>query len=195
VTPPPGTSPASSARERIVATAAEMFETDGVQRTGINALIARSGVAKDTLYKHFSSKDDLVVEVLRRRDEQWCTWLRAGVERATNDPAERLLAVFDMLDSELSDPNYRGSVFLTASTDFPDAQHRVRHACVEHKTRVRQYLADLGRDAGLPAPEALGFELLLLIDGAICARTMQEDRQAGQRAKQAAAVLIEAARR
>jgi AcrR family transcriptional regulator len=172
-----------------------MFETDGVHGTGINAIIARSGVAKDTLYNHFSSKDDLVLEVLRRRDEQWCTWLRAGVERATNDPAQRLLAVFDMLDTELSDLNYRGSVFLAASTDFADAQHRVRQACVEHKTRVRQYLTDLSRQAGLADPDALGFQVMLLIDGAICARTMQEDRQAGQRAKQAAKTLIEAARR
>ena len=195
MTPASGASAASSARERIVVAAGEMFETDGVNSTGINAIIARSGVAKDTLYQHFSSKQDLVVEVLHRRDEQWCAWLRAGVERASNDPRQRLLAVFDLLNSELSDPDYRGSVFLTASTDFPDAEHRVRRACVEHKVRLREYLTDLGAEAGVAEPEALGFQLLLLIDGAICARTMQEDRHAAQRAKQAAAVLLEAAQR
>jgi AcrR family transcriptional regulator len=172
-----------------------MFETEGVRGTGINAIIARSGVAKDTLYKHFSTKDDLVVEVLRRRDEQWCARLREGVERATNEPAGRLLAVFDMLDAELRDAAYRGSVFLAASTDYPDAQHRVRGACVEHKARVREYLTALSRDAGLAEPDLLGFQLMLLLDGAICARTMQGDRRAGGRAKQAAAVLIAAASR
>lgn len=192
---PPEGSAAPSARERILASAAEMFEIDGVHGTGINAIIARSGVAKDTLYKHFATKDDLVVEVLRARDEQWCVRLREAVEAAASSPAHRLLAVFDHLDAELGDPAYGGSVFLAISTDYADPEHRVRQACIEHKARVRAYLTALAREEGLSDPEALGYQLLLLIDGAICARTMQDDRQAARRAKQAAAVLIEAATR
>lgn len=184
-----------SARERLLVAAAEMFERDGVHATGINAILARSGVAKDTLYKHFATKDDLVEEVVRRRDAQWCTWLRAGVEAASDEPAGRLLAVFDLLDSELRDPAYRGSVFVGATTDYPDPRHRVRRACIEHKTRVAEYLSGLARDAGLAEPDAMGWQLLLLIDGAICARTMRDARDAGRHAAQAAAVLIQTARR
>jgi AcrR family transcriptional regulator len=184
------TGPARGARERILATATEMFQADGVHGTGINAIIARSGVAKDTLYKHFRSKDDLVVEVIRQRDAQWCRRLREGVEAATEDPKGRLLAVFALLDSELADPAYSGSVFLAASTDYPDPAHPVRLACKEHKVAVRAYLAGLARDAGHARPDILAAQLLLLLDGAICARILQDDREAGSRARQAAAVLI-----
>ncbi len=187
-------SPPPSARERILVTAAAMFETNGVIGTGINAIIARSEVAKDTLYKHFSTKDDLVVEVVRRRDRHWCDRLRNSVERAATDPHGRLLAVFEFVDTELREPAYRGSVFLAASSDYPDVNHPVRQACIEHKTRVRDYLMELARDAGLADPETVAFQLLLLIDGAICARSMQDDRKAGERAKQAAAILIGAGR-
>lgn len=186
------TVPAGGARERILATAASMFQADGVHGTGINAIIARSGVAKDTLYKHFPSKDALVVAVIRQRDAHWCRWLRQGVEAATEDRTGRLLAVFALLDTELADPAYSGSVFLAASTDYPDPAHPVRLACKQHKAAVRAYLAELARDAGHARPDALAGQLLLLIDGAICARTLQDDRRAGSRARQAAAVLINA---
>lgn len=171
-----------------------MFRADGVHGTGINAIIARSGVAKDTLYKHFPSKDDLVLEVIRERDAQWCAWLRAGVEAAAPDPADRLLAVFSVLAAELADPAYSGSVFLTASTDFSDPEHPVRLACKQHKAAVRAYLASLAQAAGHARPGALAAQLLLLVDGAICARTLQNDLRAGDRARQAAAVLIDADR-
>lgn len=186
------TDPTPTARDRILATAAEMFRADGVHGTGINAIIARSGVAKDTLYKHFPSKDALVLEVVRQRDVQWCAWLRTGVEAAAPDPDGRLLAVFSVLATELADPAYSGSVFLSASTDFPDPEHPVRLACKQHKEAVRAYLADLAHSAGKAQPAALAAQLLLLIDGAICARTMQNDLRAGHRARQAAAVLIDA---
>lgn len=188
------TAPALAARERILATADEMFRTDGVHGTGINAIIARSGVAKDTLYKHFASKDDLVLEVVRQRDSRWCAWLRREVEATAPEPAGRLLAVFSVLAAELADPAYSGSLFLAASTDYPDPEHPVRVACKQHKAAVRSYLAGLARDVGHPRPGALAAQLLLLLDGAICARTMQNDLRAGSRARQAAAVLIEAER-
>lgn len=182
--------PPRSARERILAAATESFERDGVRGTGVNAVIERSGVAKDTLYKHFRTKDDLVVEVLRGQDERWCARLREHVERAASAPAERLLAVFDFLAAELADPGYRGSAFLAASADYPDPGHAVRRACAAHKVRVRAYLAGLASDAALPHPETLGEHLMLLLDGAICARTMRQDMDAGHHARQAAALLV-----
>lgn len=184
-----------SARERVLLTATEMFATEGVHGTGINAILARSGVAKDTMYKHFPSKEDLVVAVVQRRDEQWLTGLRDGVTRATGDPVGRLLAVFDVLDAQLDAPAYLGCLFLTTSTDYPDPTHRVRRASAEHKTRVQAFLSGLGADAGVPDPEALGSALMLLVDGAICARTTQDDRTAGRRAHAAATVLITEATR
>lgn len=199
MTPPPEVAiptPAEpGARERLLATATEMFAREGVHGTGTNAILARCGVAKDTLYRHFPSKDDLVLAVVRRRDEQWLSGLQQQVGAATADPVGRLLAVFDVLDAQLDDPDYLGCLFLTTSTDYPDPAHQVRRVSAGHKARVRAYLTELGEHAGVAEPAALGSSLMLLLDGAICARTTAADRTAGRRARQAAAVLIAAASR
>jgi AcrR family transcriptional regulator len=180
----------SVAQQRILDTAAQLFEANGLRAVGINTIIARSGVAKDTLYRHYPSKDDLVVAVLRQRDAQWCAWLKAGVRRRAEAPAAQLLAVFDVLDGDLRKRDYRGSAFLAASTDYADPEHPVRRACAEHKARVRAWLAELAEHAGAPDPEGLAYGLMLLIDGALCARSMQNDPRAGARARVTAEVLV-----
>ncbi len=192
---PPAASAEPSARERVLVTATQMFTREGVHGTGINSVIARSGVAKDTLYKHFPSKQDLVLAVVRRRDQDWLGAMQQQVSVAPADPAGRLLAVFDVLDAQLDDPAYLGCLFLTTSTDYPDPEHQVRRASAEHKARVRAYLTELAEHAGVAEPVALGSGLMLLLDGAICARTTADDRTAGRRARQAAAILVTAATR
>src|SRR5712691_2043607 len=93
----PASRPAS-ARERIDQTAYELFSRHGIRAVGVDTLSARSGVAKMTLYRHYPSKDDLVLAFLRRREELWTrSWLQQEVERRAR-PAERLLAVFDVFD-------------------------------------------------------------------------------------------------
>lgn len=180
----------SVAQQRILETASQLFEAHGLRAVGINTIIAQSGVAKDTLYRHYASKDDLVVAVLRQRDAEWCGWLQSGVHRRAKAPADQLLAVFDVLDSDLRERDYRGSAFLAASTDYTDPAHPVRRACAEHKARVREWLGELAEQAGARDPEELAYGLMLLIDGALCARSMQNDRRAGARARRTAEILL-----
>lgn len=180
----------SATQQRILDAASKLFDTHGVRGVGVNTIIAESGVAKDTLYRYYPSKDDLVVAVLRRRDAQWCAWLKAGVKRRATTPADQLLAVFDVLDRSLRARDYRGSAFLAASTDYTDPEHPVRRACTEHKVRVREWLGELAGQAGADDPTELAYGLMLLIDGALCARVMQDDRQAGARARRTAHILL-----
>src|ERR1700752_1779343 len=88
-----------SARERIDQAAYELFSRHGIRAVGVDAVIARSGVAKRTLYLHYPSKEKLVLAFLRRREELWTrAWLQAGVERRADSASERLLAIFDCFD-------------------------------------------------------------------------------------------------
>lgn len=184
----------SAARQRLLETGATLFDADGVRAVGINAILAASGVAKDTLYKHFASKDDLVLEVLRISDRKWCETLRREVEDRAPDPEGRLLAVFDFLGNEFEAESYRGSAFINAAAEFPDPDHPVRRACAEHKARVLDYLRGLAENHNARDPQALAEQLMLLIDGAICARVMRHDRRAAHRAREAAAILLTAHR-
>ena len=97
------------ARERLLTAAYELFSTRGVQAVGIDVIIQRSGVARQTMYRHFDSKQDLVLAFLQRREELWTRdWLQGTVERAADDPAERLLAIFDAFDRWFREPGVRG---------------------------------------------------------------------------------------
>lgn len=180
----------SAARERILGTASELFYTEGVRAVGVDTIVARSEVAKATLYSHFASKDDLVLAVLERRDGEWLARLEAEVDRRDGDARERLLSVFDALADEFGRPDYRGSAFMNVATEIADLEHPARAACRSHKDKIRAYFTRLATDAGARDPEALSHELMLLHDGAICVRVVQGDRQAAARAKRAATVLL-----
>ena len=86
-----------SGRERISRAAYELFSREGVRTVGVDAVIARAGTAKMTLYRNFPSKDDLIIDFLRRREELWTRdWLKAESTRRGQTPREQLLSIFDV---------------------------------------------------------------------------------------------------
>jgi len=90
----------SEERERILAAAYELFAREGIRAVGIDAIVERAGVSQLTLYRHFESKDELVLAFLARREQLWTKeWLEAEVERRAAEPRERLLAIFDVSTS------------------------------------------------------------------------------------------------
>lgn len=154
------------ARQRILDTASEMFYRDGVRAVGIDAIIARSGVAKMSLYRNFSSKDDLVTAWLEDRDRFfWQRWDRAEASGA-GEPRARLEAVLDMVAATVSHPKWRGCPFLNTTTEFPEPDHPARRVILVHKAAVRQRLRALAAAAGARDPDLLTHQLQLLIDGA-----------------------------
>ncbi|HDL16453.1 MAG TPA: TetR/AcrR family transcriptional regulator, partial [Rhizobiales bacterium] len=87
-----------SKKEHLVDTAVKLFGRDGFNATGIDKILQEAGVARMTLYKHFKSKDELILAALRRRDEQFRIWFKSAVEKTGGSPAQRLLASFDALE-------------------------------------------------------------------------------------------------
>ena len=153
-------------RERILETAAEMFYRDGIRAVGIDAIIARSDVAKMSLYRHFSSKDALVAAWLEDRNAFfWRRWDRAEAARG-DDPRSRLEGILDMIASTVSQRQWRGCPFLNTGTEFPEPDHPARGIILANKQAVRVRLRTLAAAAGAREPDVLAQQLQLLIDGA-----------------------------
>jgi len=154
------------ARQRILDTASEMFYHEGIRAAGIDAIIARSGVAKMSLYRNFPSKDALVTAWLDDRNAFfWRRWDKAESSRA-DDPRGQLEAVLDMIAATASHPKWRGCPFLNTVTEFPEPDHPARAVILAHKRAVSERLRALAAAAGARDPDLLAQQLQLLIDGA-----------------------------
>jgi AcrR family transcriptional regulator len=154
------------ARERILETASEMFYRDGIRAVGVDAIIARSGVAKMSLYRNFPSKDALVTAWLEDRNGFfWRRWNMAEASR-DGDPRAQLEAILDMVAAAVSHQKWRGCPFLNTATEFPEPDHPARAVILANKQAVRARLEALAAAAGARNPELLAQQLQLLIDGA-----------------------------
>lgn len=185
----------STLREKIIDVASDLFQTRGINSTGVDTIVAEAGIAKMTLYKYFKSKEDLILEVLRQRQGEFRDWLGSRISSDNHIPAERMMVLFDLIDEWVSSPNFRGMPFLKASSEFPDANSPVHRLSVEQSEQFRGYLAQLARDAGVKEPEPLALQLALLIEGAMLAEQMSRGCGAAKHAKHAAKVLIDTALR
>jgi AcrR family transcriptional regulator len=154
------------ARQRILETASEMFYRDGIRAVGIDAIIARSGVAKMSLYRNFPSKDALVTAWLDNRNAFfWRRWDNAEASRA-GEPRGQLEAILDMIAATTSHPKWRGCPFLNTGTEFPEPDHPARAVILANKRTVRARLRALAVAAAARDPDLLAQQLQLLIDGA-----------------------------
>lgn len=163
--------PPATGRDRLLACAIDLFYSRGFQAVGIDQVVAAAGVTKTTFYKHFESKTQLMVEAVKRRDaweEQ--AWDRALAQLAGDDPAQRLLAAFDVLDTWFNDPDFRGCLFINTAAEFPDPRDPVHQAAAEHKRRSRDLFRDLARQAGVADPERFADRYTALFEGTLVLR-------------------------
>src|SRR5580658_100319 len=139
-----------SGRERVSRAAYELFSRDGVRAVGVDAIIARAGTAKMTFYRNFPSKDDLIIDFLRQREQLWTRdWLQAESQRRGATPREQLLAIFDVFSEWFGRPDFEGCAFLTTMIEVNDAGHPVHQAAVTHLANIRSYLQELASAAGI----------------------------------------------
>ncbi|WP_167537064.1 TetR/AcrR family transcriptional regulator [Micromonospora terminaliae] len=184
--------PAGSARERILDTAFRLFYAHGPRGVGVDTVIAESGVAKATLYKHFPSKDDLVLAYLDKVDQAWFGALRAAARDAGDEPREQLVGMFDALGGACRREGYHGCAFINTAAESP-AGSPVHARTVEHKNVVRAWVTDLARRAGAADPELLARQLTLLLDGGLAGGVLDADPAVAEAAKRTARALVDAA--
>lgn len=182
----------TSARDRILETAFRLFYARGLRAVGVDLLIAESGVAKATFYKHFPAKDDLVLAYLDRVDEVWTGQLHAAADAAGADPADRLVGLFDALSTACRREGYRGCAFINAAAEAVPGTP-VHDRTVAHKAAVLAWVRALAVDAGAADPDGLARSLTLLLDGGLASGALDADPDAPARAREAARLLVDAA--
>jgi AcrR family transcriptional regulator len=179
-----------SGRERVSRAAYELFSQEGTRAVGVDAVITRAGTAKMTLYRNFPSKDDLILDFLRRREQLWTReWLETESQRRGETPREQLLAIFDVFTEWFNRPDFEGCSFLTTMIEVNDKDHPVHQAAVAHLANIRSYIERLATEAGIRDVDAFARKWHILMKGSIMA-AHEGDTEAAARARELGELLL-----
>jgi len=158
-----------SARGRLLGAATHLFCKNGINATGIDAIIHEAGTAKTTLYKLFGSKTNLVHAVLESEGKQWREWFIGAIESGGGDAQAKLMRIFPALKSWFGEERFYGCPFINAVAEHDKDQKQFRAIAMRHKKVVLAHIEKLAAEMGAAEPELLAHQLALLIDGAIVA--------------------------
>jgi AcrR family transcriptional regulator len=154
-------------RERILRTASELFYREGTRAVGVDLIVARAGVAKTSLYRHFGTKDDLIEAFLHLEDEDFWRHWDAVAAQHKGAPREELDAQLQWIGERIARPGYRGCPQINIAAEYADENHPARKVAVAHKRELRRRLADLARALRVEKPETFALRLGTVIDGAL----------------------------
>jgi len=180
----------ADAAGRILAVAYDLFSRRGIRDVGVNELIEKSGVAKATFYRHFPSKDALVLAFLEQRDRQWTVdAIVSEARRRGRTPAGQLLAIFDVFGDWFLRDDFEACSFINILLEMGPA-HPLGKASIDYLARIRGHVQALAEEAGLARSEEFARSWHILMKGSIISAT-EGDMLAAKRAQQMAAWLIE----
>jgi AcrR family transcriptional regulator len=179
-------------RDKILATAADLFYKQGIRAVGVDLVVEKAGVAKTSLYRHFGTKDDLVVAFLQRMDHDfWKTWDTVTAQHADDARAE-LNAQLDWIGERAGQPDYRGCPQINIAAEFPEVDHPARKLATAHKRELRRRLKVIAERLHCAAPDELAGQLAVLINGAFVSTPLYEPGEATMLLQRAADALIAA---
>jgi AcrR family transcriptional regulator len=178
-------------RQRILDSAYDLFSRRGIRAVGVDEVIERAAVAKATLYRHFPSKDDLVLAFLERREQLWTRELvEAEARRRGATPEDSLLAIFDVFHEWFQQDDFEGCSFINVLLETADRKHPVGAASALHLENIRSIVRTLAEEAGLRDPAGFALSWHILMKGSIV-QAAEGDREAAQRAKSIARLLLD----
>ncbi|QVL32706.1 TetR/AcrR family transcriptional regulator [Telmatocola sphagniphila] len=187
------TKPSSETRQRILETADRLFYQDGIRMVGIDRIIADAEVAKMSLYKHFPSKDDLILAVLKYREEKILEFFTAAMERHGKRTKDKLRAFFAALKDFFESPGFRGCAFQNAAVELADPAHAGTKFVKDHKRRFQEFLAGLVEESVGKGAAKVALAVGLLVEGAIVTAVIQGSPDAVDVARDAALKMVEEA--
>lgn len=179
-------------KDKVFQTASRMFYQYGYRAIGVDTLAAESGIGKMTLYRHYPTKDDLIVAYLKDSDDLF--WSK--FEELTKDAPtarEKLLAFFKGLQDYVQSPACYGCPFLNVATEYPESNYAGHQVALEHKQAVRVKFRQLAKGTGAKKPDVLADQLFLLMDGAYMASRMFGAKNPAAHLAEAARILIDSA--
>ena len=174
----------------LIRTAVDLFYKHGYHATGIDKILTTAGVSKPTLYRHFESKDDLIVAALNRWDEESRAWLVEGMQRHGKTAREQILGLFDTLEEWFSEPGFHGCMFVSATLEYPASESPIHQAAAAYKHWVAGHVETLAVAAGARDPSQLARRIAILMEGAIITAQMGAGRDAARTAKRMAEEMV-----
>lgn len=186
----------ATGRERFVRVAADLFTRFGFGPVGLDQVIASAGVTKTTFYKHFESKDELILAVLDHQHAVEMAVIKQEVEQAApGDPRRQILEIFQFMDHWFSAKDFRGCMFLNAANEFPMASDPIHKAAQAHGDAMGKFIREKAIAAGATRARAAEFsqEALMLVRGAVVSRQTANMMDAAKRAGWIAEVLLDRA--
>ena len=129
-------------REKILSVATNLFQTRGINSTGVDTIVAVAGTTKMTLYKHFHSKEDLILEVLTKGHQDFQSWIADKLSNNSKKPLEKIQQLFDFIEEWVASPNFHGIAFIKASAEFPNEENAIHKLSSEQSKEFRQFIAD-----------------------------------------------------
>lgn len=178
-------------RDELVGKALAAFYAHGFHATGMDRLVEETGISKTSMYKHFRSKEDLILAALQRRDAEFRDWLFRRMAALGKSPRGQLLAMFDALGEWIEEPGFRGCMFVKAASEFQEPDHPIHAQAAAHKALIYDHLHGLAAQAGAGDPDRLARQLLVLKEGAIVTAQVEGCRAAAPQAKDAAMTLLD----
>lgn len=185
----PGSPALNGAKERVLQAAYELFAQHGIGAVGVETIIARAGVAKMTLYRHFKSKEELVLAFLQRREILWThQWLETEILTTGKTPTEALLAIFDAFDQWFQQPDFEGCSFINVLLEStPNSS--IHRAATAHLADIRTIITSQAAAAGLADLEKFAQIWHFLMKGCIISAN-EGNLSAAKQAKEAGALLL-----
>ncbi len=180
-------------REKILNTATDLFQARGINSTGVDTIVAVAGTTKMTLYKYFHSKEDLILEVLNKSQQDFQNWLEGKFTANSKKPDENIKQLFDFIEEWITSPDFAGMGFIKASAEFPNEENPIHQLSSRQSREFRQFIAKLATEANIKDAEGLALQLSLLFEGAVQAEQMKRGSGAIKYAKKAAKILIDGA--
>lgn len=155
----------SAAREKLLITASQLFFEKGFHAVGVDTIVAESGITKMTMYKHFPSKDYLIVAILERSNELYWDWFENAIHGIT-DPEKQLIAIFEAVAHQRSlSPQSTFCLYQAVAVEYPYPEHIINKAAVDHKQSIMRRLEYICEQAGMKSPASLARQLFVILEG------------------------------
>jgi len=183
----------STLKDKILDTATDLFQTRGINSTGVDMIVAVAGTTKMTLYKYFNSKEALILQVLDKSQQDFQSWLDGKLSTSSKKPTDKIKQLFDFIEEWVTSPNFSGMAFIKASAEFPNEENPIHQLSSKQSREFRQYIEKLATEANIKDTDGLALQLSLLFEGAVQAEQMKRGSGAIKYAKKAAKILIDGA--
>src|SRR5262245_58122715 len=179
----------SAARERLLDTAARIFYAEGINTVRVNRIIKESDVTLATFYRHFPSKQDLILAYLQRVHDDFAA-RAAAAQASAEEPGDVLRTIANNITAQLLEPGFRGCAFINAASEFEDPQGPIKRAVLAHRSWFYGLIRDAFAAAGHPQPELAASHYVMLRDGATTAGHLGDPAQARDTFERGLAALL-----